>query len=63
MRRVAALFIALAMMFAVGCQPPDAGGGGGDTGTDANTTSIEIQSPSIDGEGVQLVSLKLPGMT
>ena len=57
MKRTAAMLIALAMLFAVGCEPPAGGDGGGDT--DANTT----MNKTIEGEGVQLVSLNLPGMS
>ena len=63
MKRTAAMLIALAMLFAVGCQPPaDGGGGGGDASgsSDENTT---MTAPVIDGEGVQMVSIKLPGMS
>lgn len=59
MKRTAAMLIAIAMLFAVGCQPP-ADSGGGEEATDDNTT---MTAPQIDGEGVQLVSVKLPGMS
>ena len=64
MRRLTAMLIAATMMFALGCEPPAADDGGGDT--DPNTTMIDpngTPSLTIEGEGVQLVSLKLPGMS
>jgi hypothetical protein len=64
MRLLLTLMAVAMLTFAIGCAPKDEGGGATDTSTSgAQTSGTETPATTPDTSEMQLVSLKLPGMT